>query len=72
MPRWAFKGAWPLGFDYLITYDSLVDRYAAIVTVALVDHFSWDPPMDRFFEMTTDSFSRVSWVRGIWIIMTLC
>ena len=38
MPRWA----WPLGFDCLITYDSSVDHYVEVVTVAPVDYFSWD------------------------------
>ena len=72
MPRWAFKGAWPLGFDCLITYDFSVDRYDGTVTIASVDHFSWELPVDRSFEMMTDSFNRISRVGDIRIIMTLC
>ena len=72
MPRWAFRGAWPLGFDCLFTYDSSVDHYVEAMAVSPVDHFSWDPSMDRSFEMTTDSFNRASQVRSIQIIMALC
>ena len=49
LPRWAFKGAWPLGFDYPTIYDILVDRYVEAVAVALVDYFSWDSSMDCSF-----------------------
>ena len=71
MSIWAFRGAWPLGFDCLITYDSSIDCYVEAVTVTLVDHFSWDPLVDISFEMMTNSSNRVSRVRGIEIIMTL-
>ena len=68
MPGWAFRGAfreaWPLGFDCLITYDSLVDHYVGPVTIAPVDHFSWDL-VDRSFKMMTDSSSKVSRVKDI-------
>ena len=72
MPGWAFRGAWPLGFDYLITYDSLVDHYVGPVTIAPVDHFSWDLLVDRSIKMMIDSSSKVSRVKDIQIIMTLC
>ena len=71
MPKWAFREAWPLSFDCLIIYDFSVDRYVGAVTIALVDNFSWDPPVDRSFEMTIDSSSRISRVRDIQIIRTL-
>ena len=61
IPRWAQ----PLGFDCLITYDSLVDHYVEVVTIAPVDHFSWDPSANRSFKMMTDSSSRVSQVKDI-------
>ena len=69
MPGWAFRGAfreaWPLGFDCLITYDSLVDHYVGPVTITQVDHFSWDLLVDRSFKMMTDSSSKVSRVKDI-------
>ena len=40
LSRWAFKRAWLLSFDCLITYDSLVDRYVEVVTISPVDYFS--------------------------------
>ena len=64
MSGWDFRGAWPLGFDCLITYDSLVDHYVGPVTIAPVDHFSWDL-VDRSFKMMTDSSSKVSRVKDI-------
>ena len=72
MPRWVFKGARPLGFDCLITYDFSIDHYVEVVTITPMDHFSWDPPVGRSFDMTTDSSNRVSRVRDIQIIRTLC
>ena len=71
LSRWAFKGAWPLGFDYPIIYGSSVDRYVEVVAIALVDYFSWDSSVDCSFETTMDSSNRVFWVKGIQIIMTL-
>ena len=72
MPRWAFRGARPLSFDCLITYDFSIDHYVGAMTIAPVDHFSWDLPVGRSFDMTTDFSSKVSRVRDIQIIRTLC
>ena len=69
MPRWAFKGAWPLGFDCLITYDSSIDRYVRAATIAPVDHFletrQWiiplrwrQIPLTRYLEL---EISRLLW-----------
>ena len=70
MLRWVFRGQ--LGFDCLITYDSSINHHVGAVTIAPVDHFSWDLPVDHSFEMMTDSSSKVSRVKDIQIIMTLC
>ena len=48
--RWDFKIAWPSSFDYLTTYDSLVDHFFKATTVSLGDHF---------FKMAMDSLSGV-------------
>ena len=69
--RWAFRGAWPLGFVCLITYDSLVDCYVEVVIVCPVDYFSQDSLVDHSFEMTMGSSNIVSWARDIKIIMIL-
>ena len=34
--------------------------------------FSWDSLVDHSFQMTMDSYSKVFWVRGVWLIMTSC
>ena len=68
MLRWALKGAWLLGFDCLVIYDFSVDCYVGVVIIAPMDHFSWDLPVDRSFEMTIDSSNKVSRVRDILII----
>ena len=72
MLRWALKGAWLLGFDCLVIYDFSVDCYVGVVIIAPMDHFSWDPPVGRSFDITTDSSSKESRVRDIQITRTLC
>ena len=72
LSRQAFRGSWRLSFDRPSTYDSSVDRYVEAMIVSSLDHFVWELPVDHSFKTTTDSSNRVSQVKGIYIIMTLC
>ena len=68
LPRWAFNGARPQGFDCPTIHDFLVDWDRNSYPGRL---FSCDSIVDHSFHMTMDSPSRASRVRGIRIVMTL-
>ena len=66
--RWAFSRAWPQGLYHPTIYDSSVDWDCGSYLGGL---FSWDSLEDHSFEMTMDSSSITSRVKGIRIVMTL-